>query len=37
VAVAYCDVTQARTVFEWGPPARPGRAGRGRARAKEKA
>jgi ribosome maturation factor RimP len=27
------DVTQARTVFEWGPPSRPGKT---RARAKEK-
>jgi ribosome maturation factor RimP len=23
----YCDITQARTVFEWGPQPRPGRAG----------
>jgi len=24
VPVAYCDITQARTVFEWGPQPRPG-------------
>lgn len=32
VTVAYGDITQARTVFEWGPAPRPG----GRARAKER-
>jgi hypothetical protein len=43
--VALDDVTQARTVFEWGPQPRPGSAGKGanagaagktRARAKER-
>ena len=40
--VALGDVTQARTVFEWGPQPRPGSAGKGakaaktRARAKER-
>jgi ribosome maturation factor RimP len=29
------DVTRARTVFEWGPQPRPGKAGATRARAKE--
>jgi ribosome maturation factor RimP len=30
------DVTQARTVFEWGPQPRPGKPGKPRARVKEK-
>ena len=33
--IAYADVTQARTVFEWGPEPRAGKGGRTRVRAKE--
>jgi ribosome maturation factor RimP len=38
VEIPLADVTQARTVFEWGPPPRPNaqKAGKTRARAKEK-
>ena len=34
--IAISDVTQARTVFEWGPQPRRGSKDRGRARAKGK-
>jgi ribosome maturation factor RimP len=33
--IAYADITQARTVFEWGPEPRAGKGGRTRVRAKE--
>jgi ribosome maturation factor RimP len=33
--IAYADITQARTVFEWGPEPRAGKSGRTRVRAKE--
>lgn len=33
--IAYADITQARTVFEWGPEPRSGRSGRTKVRAKE--
>jgi ribosome maturation factor RimP len=35
VEVPLADVTQARTVFEWGPQPRPGKPGKTPARAKE--
>jgi ribosome maturation factor RimP len=34
--IPFADITQARTVFEWGPPPRPGKAGARRAAAKER-
>jgi ribosome maturation factor RimP len=36
VAIATRDITQARTVFEWGPQPRPGKPARERAKAKER-
>jgi ribosome maturation factor RimP len=30
-AIRYCDITQARTVFEWGPQPRPGQRKAGQA------
>jgi ribosome maturation factor RimP len=36
VEVPLADVTQARTVFEWGPQPRPGKPGKTPARAKER-
>jgi ribosome maturation factor RimP len=35
VTIPLCDITQARTVFEWGPQPRPG-AARGRAKEKQR-
>jgi ribosome maturation factor RimP len=37
VDIALDKITQARTVFEWGPPPRPGKGDKTRARAKGKA
>ena len=34
--LAYADVTQARTVFEWGPTPKPTQGGRAKKRAKKK-